>query len=128
MALESIAMTVACLAFLLCQTRPLFVYFRTFHNEKTNAYSTNLTVNDKSIDGALGTRTRGGRTEGADESTELWRHRDGGCLFLLRFLSELNDQSATRRRRGRRLVRDNFHLKISTFCDLFLLSFLCVNI
>ena len=58
MALESMAMTDACLAFLMDQTRLLFVYFRTFHNEKINAYSTNLTVNDKSIDGALGTRTR----------------------------------------------------------------------
>ena len=28
----------------------------------------------KSIDGVLGTRTRGGRMEGTDESTELWRH------------------------------------------------------
>ena len=35
---------------------------------------TNLTFIDKSIDGVLGTRTRGGRMEGADESTELWRH------------------------------------------------------
>ena len=25
-------------------------------------------------DGVLGTRTRGSRMEGADESTELWRH------------------------------------------------------
>ena len=33
-------------------------------------YSTN-TINDKSIDGVLGTRTRGGRIVGADESTEL---------------------------------------------------------
>ena len=30
------------------------------------------------MDGVLGTRTRGGRMEGADESTELWRR-----LFLL---------------------------------------------
>ena len=55
------------------QTRPLLVYFRSFsqHNDK---YSTNYTINDKSIDGVLGSRTRGGMMEGADESTELWRH------------------------------------------------------
>ena len=35
------------------QTRPLFVYFAIF------------------VDGVLGSRTRGGRIEGADESTEL---------------------------------------------------------
>ena len=35
-------------------------------------YSTN-TKNDKSVDGMLGTRAWGGRTVGADESTELWR-------------------------------------------------------
>ena len=35
--------------------------------------STN-TINDKSVDGVLGTRTRGGRMVGADESTELYRH------------------------------------------------------
>ena len=28
----------------------------------------------KSLDGMLGTRTRGGRMEDADESTVLWRH------------------------------------------------------
>ena len=32
----------------------------------------NLTI--KSIDGVLGTQTRGGRMVGADESTELWWH------------------------------------------------------
>ena len=31
-------------------------------------------VSDKSIDGVLGSRTRGRMFEGADESTELWRH------------------------------------------------------
>ena len=33
-----------------------------------------LTINGKSVDGVLGTRTQCGRMEGADESTELWRH------------------------------------------------------
>ena len=28
----------------------------------------------KSVDGVLGIQTRGGRMEGANESTELWRH------------------------------------------------------
>ena len=37
-------------------------------------YSTNFTINEKSVDGMLGSRTRGGRFEGADESTELRRH------------------------------------------------------
>ena len=31
------------------------------------------TINDKSVDGVLGTRTRGSRMVGADKSTELWR-------------------------------------------------------
>ena len=47
------------------QSRPLFVYFRSF-----------LTIslqNEKSIDGVLGIRTRGRRMVGADETTELWR-------------------------------------------------------
>ena len=51
------------------QTRPLLVYFRSFHNA-----STNFIIDDKSIDGILGSQTRGGMMEGADESTELWRH------------------------------------------------------
>ena len=49
------------------------VYFRSFSQHK-DKYSTNFTINDKSIDGVLGSRTRGGMMEGADESTELWRH------------------------------------------------------
>ena len=47
----------------------LFLFFRYF-----NKYSTNLTINDKSVAGMLGTQTRGGRMVGADESTELWQH------------------------------------------------------
>ena len=34
-----------------------------------------ININDESIDGALGTQTQGGRIEGKDESTELWRHK-----------------------------------------------------
>ena len=48
----------------------LFLFISFFSHDK---YSTNLTINDKSIDGMLGTRTRGGRMVGADKSTELWR-------------------------------------------------------
>ena len=50
------------------QTRPIFGLF------SYDKYSTNLTINDKSVDGVLGTQTRGGRMVGADEFTELWRH------------------------------------------------------
>ena len=38
-----------------------------------DTYCRNI-INDKSVDGVLGTQTRGGRMVGADESTELWRH------------------------------------------------------
>ena len=38
--------------------------FVLFHNTRTN-----FTLNDKSIDGVLGSRTRGGMMEGADVST-----------------------------------------------------------
>ena len=55
------------------QTRPLFAFFHSFSQHK-DKYSTNFTINDKSIDGVLGSRTRGGMMEGADESTELWQH------------------------------------------------------
>ena len=49
------------------------VYFRSFSQHK-DKYSTNFTINYKSIDGVLGSRTRGDMMEGADKSTELWRH------------------------------------------------------
>ena len=52
------------------QTRP-FCLFLFFSHDK---YSTNLTINDKSIYGLLGTRTRAGGMVGTNESTELWRH------------------------------------------------------
>ena len=32
------------------------------------------TLNNKSVDGVLGTQTRGGNMVGADESIELWWH------------------------------------------------------
>ena len=46
-----------------------FVIFALFTMQKQN--NTNLTINDKSVDGELGTRTWGGNMEGADKSTEL---------------------------------------------------------
>ena len=39
------------------------------------------------MDGMLGTRTRGGRMVGADNSTELWRH-------ILHLWSQLSDESS----------------------------------
>ena len=38
-----------------------------------------ITINDKSIDGVLGTQTRGGRMVGPEESTQQWRPP---CLHL----------------------------------------------
>ena len=50
------------------QSRPLAVYFRSFH-------VTNIAqIKDNSLNGVLGTRTQGDRMVGTDESTELWRH------------------------------------------------------
>ena len=46
----------------------LFLFFS--HDK----YSTHLNTNDKSIDGALGTRTQGGNMVDADQSAELWWH------------------------------------------------------
>ena len=56
------------------QSRPLFVYFRSF-----------LTISiqiEKSIDGVLGIRTQGCRMVGADETTELWRPPQKSFLGL----------------------------------------------
>ena len=50
----------------------LFIFVLFLH--RMDKYSTNLTINEKSIDDMLGTWTRGGRMEGTGESTELWRH------------------------------------------------------
>ena len=33
------------------------------------------------MDGVLGTQTRGGRMEGVDKATELWRHPNYFLLF-----------------------------------------------
>ena len=70
------------------QSRPLFVYFRYFH---IPIHMTSIQFEQyklkKSIDGVLGTRTRGGRMEGADESTELWRHPIKNHLLWFGFIS-----------------------------------------
>ena len=59
------------------QSRPLFVYFRSF----PVTISTQI---EKSIDGVLGIRTRGRRMVGADETTELWQPpRKNVCLYPL---------------------------------------------
>ena len=58
-----------------------FCLFSFFSHDK---YSTN-TVNEKSVDGVLGTQTRGGRMVGADESTELWRHPNALCKLTERY-------------------------------------------
>ena len=50
----------------------LFIFVLFTFEFNWQVYSLNY-INWKSIDGVLGTRTRGNRMEGADESTELWR-------------------------------------------------------
>ena len=64
---EPVSSLCPCLFFKMGQSRPfLFIFvFSTWHSSN---------INGKSIDGVLGTRTQGGRMEGTDESTELWRH------------------------------------------------------
>ena len=51
----------------------LFIFVLFTFEFNWQIYSLNY-INWKSIDGVLGTRTRGSWMEGADESTELWRH------------------------------------------------------
>ena len=55
------------------QTRPLVVYFRYFR--MTNIAQ--MTINDKSVDGVLVTRTWAGSIVGANKFFELWRHPSG---------------------------------------------------
>ena len=50
----------------------LFSFFsHSDSNEKCSIWTIYI---EKSVDGELRTQTRVGRMEGADESTELWRH------------------------------------------------------
>ena len=48
----------------------LFLFILSFSHDK---YIIN-TINDKSVDGVIGTRTWGSRMVGTDESSELWQH------------------------------------------------------
>ena len=52
------------------QSQPLFQFIFVL----STRYNLNSNLNLKSIDGVLGNQTRGGRMEGANESTELQRH------------------------------------------------------
>ena len=63
------------------QTR-LFLFIFILFSYGIDKYSTNLAINDKSIDDVLGTRTRGSRMVGSDESMELLRQ----CLIQRLFL------------------------------------------
>ena len=49
----------------------LFLFIFVLFSHRMDKYSTNLTINEKRVDGMLGSRTRGGRMEGTDQSTEL---------------------------------------------------------
>ena len=60
------------------QIRPHFCLFTSFSQYNDNIVQ-NLTI--KRVDGLLGTRTRGSRMVGADESTELWRHPNVNFLI-----------------------------------------------
>ena len=53
------------------QTPASLCIFSFFSHDK---YSTILTKTAKSVDGVIGTWTRGSMIVGADKSTELWRH------------------------------------------------------
>ena len=72
----------------------LFCVFISFFSQCKDHYNT---INDKSVDGVLGTRTRGGRMEGAGECTELWWYpnpNDGRTCFL-KYLDLLNTVGLT---------------------------------
>ena len=51
-----------------------FLFIFVLFSHRMDKSSTNLTIIEKSVDGMLGSRTWGGRMEGADKSTELWWH------------------------------------------------------
>ena len=52
----------------------LLLFIFVLFSHLMDKFSTNLTVNDKSVDGVPGSQTQGSTMGGADESTELWRH------------------------------------------------------
>ena len=88
-------------------TRPLFVYFCSFHMNKC---STN-TINEKSIDGVLGTRTRGSRMVGADKSTELWQHR---CNEMLGKMAHNNIDNFSHKSFSSSRFLLSFHLELDS--------------
>ena len=55
-------------------TQASFLFIFILFSHHMDKYSTNLTIKIKSIDGLLESQTWGGRMEGTDKSTELWRH------------------------------------------------------
>ena len=67
------------------RTRHIFCLLLSF-SQHNDIIVQNSTI--KSVDGVLGTRTRGGRMVGADESTELWRHPGWFlvCVTLMQFM------------------------------------------
>ena len=69
--LASLVQTNTSSAFFKNGPNPASFLFSFFSHGK---YSTNLTIRDNSIEDVLGTRTRGSRMVGADESSELWWH------------------------------------------------------
>ena len=68
------------------QTWPLFRLFSFFSQDK---HSTNLTINVKSVDVFLGTRTQGGMMEGVDESTELRQYPTRLFFYYSAFFKEI---------------------------------------
>ena len=65
------------------QSRPFLCLFSSFLNDTIQIEI------DKSVDGVLGTQTQGGRMEGKDKSTELWRHPVRYTSFLPLFFPYL---------------------------------------
>ena len=61
---------VTCIFFKWAKTG-FFLFILVLFSHCKDKYSTNLNINDKSVNGVLGSRTRDGRMERADESTEL---------------------------------------------------------
>ena len=55
--------------------------------------STNLNINNKSVDGVLGTQTWGSRMVGADKSTELWRLPNSSIFCLTKDKGYLDQPS-----------------------------------
>ena len=62
----------------------IFVYLCSFYIpiQMTNIQFKQYKMKE-SVDGVVGTQTRGGRMEGADKSTELWRHPTRTISFKL---------------------------------------------